>query len=90
MCQRLELTILQLSEEKSAFEFRFKQLDNDKEQLRTDAELIQKKLEHTLDILNRYKHTLTLALFQLSFLSYLLSIMVSSFGFNVILIGLLQ
>lgn len=59
MCQRAELTIRQLAEEKSALEFRLKQLEDDKEQLCTDAQHIRIELKHTLDMLNRYKHTLT-------------------------------
>lgn len=89
MCQRAELTIRQLAEEKSALEFRLKQLEDDKEQLCTDAQHIQIELKHTLDMLNRYKHTLTFSVSEV-FYHILLAKMVSSFGFNVILIGLLQ
>lgn len=65
VCQRVELTVRQLTEEKSALELCLKQLEADKEQLCTDAQHTQKELKHTLDMLSRYKHTLTLALCQL-------------------------
>lgn len=67
VCQRVELAVGQLAEEKSALELCLKQLEAEKEQLCTDAQHMQKELKHTRDMLSRYKHMLTLALNSWSF-----------------------
>lgn len=62
VCQRVELTVRQLAEENSALELCMKQQEADKEQRCTDAQHIQRELKHTLDMLSRYKHMLTLSI----------------------------
>lgn len=56
--QGAELSLRQLAEDKSSLQLRLKQLEDNGQQLLAQRQHTQLELTHTMDMLNRYTHTL--------------------------------
>lgn len=56
VCQRVELRVQQLAEEKSALELCLKQREADKEQQCANVQQKEKELKHALEMFSRYTH----------------------------------